>query len=133
MSEQSVYRALWNLPYPEETEHVVNAVGIKILLHVLESLHPPLAVVLNYGIPVVGRESPVLSLYRESVWRSPRLSVEVEIVRLLPYIAAVSVYANRDVALENDVLRACILMRFLHLSGEDELHVVVEGSLLVFL
>jgi hypothetical protein len=89
---------------------VVDAVSVEILMHVLEAAHPPLASVGNHAVPVVRREAPVLSVHGESVWRSARLRVEVEVFGLVPYVAAVAVHADGYVALEDDAASAGILV-----------------------
>ena len=63
LSEQAMHAMHWDFPDTEEAEHVVDAVSIKELRHILEAAGPPLASVLQHLIPVVGRESPVLSVY----------------------------------------------------------------------
>ena len=62
LSEQSVDARCRDGPDTEEAQHVVYAVGIKEFRHVLESAYPPLASVVNHPLPVVCRESPVLSV-----------------------------------------------------------------------
>ena len=131
LSEQSTYAVGRNSPYAEEAEHMVDAVSVEILSHVLEAAHPPLATVCYHAVPVVCRESPVLSVHRESVWRSTRLRVEVEVFGLVPYVAAVAVHADRNVALEDDAASACIFVSRAHLLVEHELHVVVERHLII--
>ncbi len=121
------------LPDTEESQHVVYAVGIEILVHVLEASHPPLAAVLEHGIPVICREAPVLSVDREVIWRCSRLVAAVEVLRFLPHITAVGMHADRYVALQNDALTACILMRRTHLAGEQILYEIVICRLLIYL
>ena len=78
---------------------MVYTICIKILRHVLESVNPPLTVVFHHLQPVVGGESPVLSVYREVVRRSSGLSVHVEIAALLPYITRTPTYSDRYISL----------------------------------
>ena len=133
LSEQSVNTGGRYSPYTEETEHVVNAVGIKVFRHVLESSYPPFTSVIYHPLPVVGRESPVLSVYGESVRWSARLRVEVEVLRLMPYVTSVAVHSDRNVALENHTTRHGILMSRTHLSVEHKLHIIVERHVGIFL
>ena len=131
LSQQSVNGIYRNLPYPEESKHMVDAVGVKIFRHVGEAAHPPLAVVLEHLVPVVGGKSPVLSVDREVVWWCSCLSVEVEVARLLPHVASMAVHADGDVALEHHALGAGIVVGLLHLAAQHILHEVVEGHVLV--
>ena len=55
LSEQSAYAVGRYSPYTEESEHMVDAVSVEILSHVLEAAHPPLASVCNHAVPVVCR------------------------------------------------------------------------------
>ena len=63
LSEQSVYGVEGYLPYPEEAQHVVDAVGVEEPCHVGETAYPPLAAVFHHLVPVVGRQAPVLSVH----------------------------------------------------------------------
>ena len=133
LSQQTVDGMDGYLPDAEEAEYVVDAIGIEIFLHVLKPAYPPLATVLQYLVPVVGGEAPVLAVDGEIIGRCSCLTVEVEILWFLPHVAPMSLHADGYVALEDDVLGACILVGFLHLLCQDVLHVVVEGDLPVFL
>ena len=89
---------------------MVYAVGIEILRHVLETAYPPLTVVLKHSFPVIGGESPVLSIHGEIIWRRSCLSVQIEVFRLHPYITAIAVHADGDISLQNDTVLAGMLM-----------------------
>ncbi len=80
-SQQSVYGIHRYLPYSEETKHVVDAVGVEVLSHLAETCLPPGKTVLVHLLPVVGRESPVLSEHREIIGRSTGLAIHVEQTR----------------------------------------------------
>ena len=82
VAEQSVYGCCRNFPDAEEAQHVVDAVCVEVLLHILEAANPPLAAVGYHLVPVVCGEAPVLSAHREVIWRSTGLSVEVEVAGL---------------------------------------------------
>ena len=99
LSEQSMYAVYRNVPYTEESEHVVDAISIEILSHIAESAHPPLTSVGKHTVPVVCRESPVLSVGSESVWWCTCLSVKIEVVRFEPHIASCTVNTDWNVAL----------------------------------
>ena len=94
---------------------MVDAVGIKEFRHVLESAYPPYAVVFQHLIPVVCWESPVLTIHREIIRWSTRLAVDIEVFRLHPNVATISVYADRNIALQYHMLRACVVVGSLYL------------------
>ena len=112
---------------------MVDAVSVEILSHIAESAHPPLASVGKHTVPVVCRESPVLSVGRECVWRSTCLSVKVEVLGFKPYVASCTVYTDRDVALEYHATCHGMLVCGAHLLVEHELQIVEEGEFLVCL
>ena len=118
-----------DFPYTEEAQHVVNTISIEILRHVLEATYPPATAVFYHLVPVVCRESPVLSVYGEVVWRCSSLSVEVEVTRLLHDVTSVAVNANRNVTLEDNTLLTCIFVCLAHLATEHILHEVIERHL----
>ena len=61
----------------EKNAFNVDPVSIEVFRHFLETSHPPAVTVLFHDIPVVGRESPVLSVYRASRRR--------QIIRISPF------------------------------------------------
>ena len=122
-----------NGPDAEEAENVVDAVSVEILLHVLESSFPPFTSVADHPLPVVRWESPVLTVFRERVWRGARLRIEVEIFGFVPHIAAVAVDADGDVAFQNYAASLGILVSRAHLTVEDVLHEIEESHVLVCL
>ena len=131
LAEQTVYRVDRYLPNAEETEYVVDAVGIEELRHVLEATHPPLTTVFEHLVPVVGREAPVLTVDREVIGRRTGLSVEVEVAWLHPHVAAIAVHADRDVALEDDMMLAGVGVGLVELSVEDILNEIPELHLFI--
>ena len=129
LPEQAVDGLHGNLPNAEEPQHMIDAVGIEELRHILKATHPPCTVVLEHLIPVVSGESPVLSIHAEVVGRCSGLPVEIKVFGLGPYITTVAVYPDGDVALEDDTLRLGILMHALHLGVENELDEIEERDL----
>ena len=109
---------------------MVDAVGIKVLLHILEATHPPLTTVCNHAFPVVCRKSPVLSIYRESIWWSTGLRVEMKVFWLVPYITTIAVYTDRNIALKYYATCTCIIMGRAHLAVEHILHIIEERNIL---
>ncbi len=116
-----------NSPDAEETEHMVDAVGIKELRHILESANPPHTAVVDHLLPVVSRESPVLTVDRESIRWSTSLRVKVEILRLMPYITAVAVHADRNVALQDYATSHGIFMSGAHLVVQYKLCIIIKS------
>ena len=98
LTQQAVYTRHGNFPNAEETQHVVDAISIKKLRHVLETAHPPGAIVAQHLVPVVGWETPVLTFNREIVGRSTSLAIKIEVMWFCPNVATISIHANRNVA-----------------------------------
>ena len=97
LSPQPAFLRHGYLPDAEETQHMVNAVGVKVAGHIAEPPFPPMAAVAQHLIPVVGRESPVLSIHGEVIGWGTGLTVEVEVARLLPHVASVAIHADGDI------------------------------------
>ena len=112
---------------------MVNAVCIEEFRHVGESSHPPNTSIIEHFFPIIGRESPILTIGGEIVGWSTCLSVQIEVSWLHPHITSIPVHSDRYVSLEDDVLSACILMDFFHLAVEQELHIIIECHILVCL
>ena len=111
---------------------MVDAVGIEELRHVRESAHPPQTVVFEHLVPVIGGESPVLSVGREIIWGSTSLSVQVEVARLLPSITAIAVHADGDITFEDDATTAGIAVNLAHLGVQQVLNEIEERHLLIY-
>ena len=56
-----------NLPDTEESEDMVNTECIKVLRHLCKTSLPPCISVLSHPLPIVCRETPVLSVSRECI------------------------------------------------------------------
>src|ERR1700737_1380605 len=78
-----------NTPYPEKTKDMVDPEAIKIIAHLCKTTLPPLISIFAHLLPVIGRKTPVLPLYREIVRRRARLQVHMIKPGLNPGIAAV--------------------------------------------
>jgi hypothetical protein len=75
--------------------------------------------------PVVGRESPVLTIYGEVIWWGTSLTVKVEEMWFCPCLHAVTAYADRDVSLYYDTLPSCLVPHVSKLNMKDILNVHV--------
>ncbi len=131
LAQQAAHGIDGNLPYAEEAQHVIDAVGVEVLCHLGEASHPPGAAVLEHLVPVVGGEAPVLAVGGKGVGRGSGLAVEVEVAGLNPSLHAVAAHADGDVALEYDVALAGIVVGLAHLLVEVVLHIVPVGHFLV--
>ena len=111
---------------------MVDTIGIEILCHLTEATYPPLTAVLQHLIPVVGGEAPVLSVSRERIGRSSRLTIQVEILRFNPGFHTITTDANGNVTLQDDTMFTGIVVGSTHLLVEIVLHITPEiGHLLV--
>jgi len=91
-----------NRPDPEETENMVDPVGVVILGALRQPLLPPAVAVGAEIVPVVYRKAPVLSRRIRAVRRISRPEVVAEKLGVGPGIARILVHHYRDVALERD-------------------------------
>ena len=90
-----------HLPDTEESQDMVDTEGVEILRHPLQSLMPPSY---ELRVPIVGGEAPVLTIWRERIGRSTRLSVEVEKRRMGLGLHAVEIDADGDIAFSDDAI-----------------------------
>ena len=104
---------------------MINAVSIEVVFHVLKSASPPGIPVKGHSLPIIGWESPILSLYGKVVGRSTSLSVKVEQVAVDPCCHTVGANADGDVAFEYDTQILCLVVNSLQLSVEQELYKLV--------
>ena len=77
-----------HLPDAEEAQHVVYSVGVEVFGHLLEAPDPPAIARLMHGLPVVGGEAPVLTVFGEVVGRRAGRTLEVEQLGLRPGLHA---------------------------------------------
>ena len=126
MSDARIHRSDRYLPYAEEAENMVYAVRIEEHRHMAQPPYPPHTAVVKHPLPVVRREFPVLSFLRKGVGRCSRLSVEIEIFRFLPHVAAVAVHSDRYVTLQHDALQDRIIVHLTQLCVQYELHIIIE-------
>ena len=81
---------------------MVNAIGVIELAGLCEAATPPCKIILLDNIPAVSRESPVLAAVAEHVRRSTRTVFQREVLAVGPYIGAVFVNQDRNVALQTE-------------------------------
>mmetsp|Transcript_13105 Transcript_13105/g.39670 ORF Transcript_13105/g.39670 Transcript_13105/m.39670 type:complete len:245 (+) Transcript_13105:2656-3390(+) len=93
-----------NFPDAEESQHMINSVGVKILGHVGQSPLPERITVLLHFVPLVCGEAPVLPHFGKHVWRCACRYVHAEVARMHPCIHTALVHSNREVALQDDTV-----------------------------
>ena len=116
MSQSAVTLGDGYLPNAEEAEHVVYAVGVEILGGVGQTSAPPTIAVGSHRFPIVGRESPVLSLCGKGIGRCAGGSVEVEQLAVFAGGHAVAADTDGYVALEHYAALAGYGMDFAELA-----------------
>ena len=89
-----------NGPNAEESEHVVNAVGVIELASLSQTAAPPAKVIGFENVPAVSREAPVLATVAEHVRRCTRAVGKRKILAVKPHVGAVFVDEDRHVALQ---------------------------------
>ena len=133
LSQQTMNSVQRYFPYTEETKHMIYAVGIKIVCHILKTAHPPQTAILKHFIPVICWKAPVLTIYTKIIRWSTCLTIKIEIARFCPHITSITVYTYWDIPFQNHSLRTGILMHSLHLCAKNILHEIEERHLLISL
>ena len=131
MPQQTMYRVGRNLPYPEESQHVVDTIGIEILGHLTETTHPPTATVLEHDLPIISRKAPVLAVDRKIIGRRTGLAIQIKVVRLHPSFHTVATDTYGNVSLQNDSLRTGIIGSRQQLFMQAELYIIIVRNFLV--
>ena len=133
-TEQTVKGIHRNLPYTEESEHMVDTVSVEILRHLAETRFPPCEAVFAHLLPVVGREAPVLTEHGEIIRRRTRLAIHVKQARVNPRVGGVARYTDRYVALERHAMLTGITVNLAHLLVKMILDIVhIIDIVLMFL
>src|SRR5574344_1782101 len=101
---------------------MVNTISVKILCHVFQTLYPPLVAIFSHGLPIVGRETPILPVLGEIVGRGSRRAVHIEIVRSHPCFYAVAVNAYWYVTFQHKAVSTGLHTHFWKLYMQDILH-----------
>ena len=125
MAQESEDGILGYLPHPKESQHMVDAYGIEILLHPTETTTEPL---LHAFAPAIGGKAPVLTILREVIRWCTRRTVEVEERWMSGSLHTLAIHANGYVALQNDALGTGIVGCRLQLTVEMILE-IVDSSL----
>ena len=118
MSEYAVALFGRNLPNAEETEHVVEAIGVEVVCHVAEACLPPGISVACHFVPVVGGKAPVLSVSGEEVGRCTGVAVKMKQPAVNPGPDATGRDAYGYVALEHYTKTLGTRVNALHLAVE---------------
>ena len=116
----------WDFPDAEEAKHMVNAVGIEIFSHFREAAFPPRITILAHLTPVVGWETPVLTVHGEGVGRSTGLRLHVEVVGLAPGFHAVAADADWNVAFDDHTAGFGVVVNVGQLKVKLVLDVIVQ-------
>ena len=129
LAQQSVYGMHRDFPNAEETQDVVDTVGIEVFRHLAETLHPPGITVFLHYVPVVSREAPVLTVHGEVIGWCARLSVQVEVVGFCPRFYAVAADADRNVTFQYYTIGSCVFRCSQQLQVQVELDEEVDGDM----
>ena len=128
LSEQTMHTMQRNLPNAEESQHMVYTVGIEVLGHLTEATNPPLIAISSHRIPIVSRESPVLSVHTERIGRCTSLSIHIEIMGFYPCFHTVAADTDRNIPLDDHTLLAGITSGFEQLDVEQILNIAIKTN-----
>ena len=114
---------------------MVNAHNVIDTAHVFDAPYPPRKAVLCHGVPVIQRVAPQLPRGRKSVRRTARhlgrvqVLVQLELVRVAPYIDAVQRNVDGKIADNLNILRFGVILQCLPLTEKQVLHRLPKGDL----
>ena len=123
-----MYGVRRDFPNAEKAQNVVNAVSVEVFRHFAETFHPPRITVLLHYVPVVGGETPVLTVYREIIGRCPRLAVQVEVIGFRPCFYTVAADADGNITFQHYAVGACMFRCCQQLQVQVELDEEVDGN-----
>jgi hypothetical protein len=115
-----------NAPYPEEPKHVIDPESIKIITHLDEALVPPVKMILGHLLPVVRRETPILSLHCKRIRRRASLELHVVQIRFNPCITTKAMYANRNISFNDYSILVRIIHRIFQLQMQMKLYEIMD-------
>ena len=105
---------------------MIYAVDVEEVRHLAETCLPPGEAVAAHLLPVVGRETPILSEHREVIRRSAGLGVHIEESRIAPCVDTLAAYADRYVPLEHDAVALSVIAGLAKLAVAVILHEIIE-------
>jgi len=76
--------------------------------------------------PIVGRESPILSLDGKIVGRSTRLCIHIKQTSIGPRIHTVAIDSDRDIAFQRNAFQMCIFFDLRKLPMKQKLNEIIE-------
>ena len=123
-------------PVALQAAEVVDADAVVEAARALDAADPPAVAVALHRVPVVKRVAPELPVVRKGIGRDAGdrlgdvLAVELEILRLAPYVGGIQGHVDGDVADEGNALAVGIFAQRVPLAEEEELHKDVKIHLL---
>ena len=106
---------------------MINAKGIKITTHLLKPLPPPREPIFLHPFPIVSGKPPVLSLDGKIIRRGPGLHAHTIQVGFYPRVTTITMYPNRNVALQNNAFFMCIIRSFFQLKMQMVLNKIMKS------
>ena len=128
LPQQAVHGMHRYLPDTEETKDMVYAISIEVFRHFTEAFHPPCITVFLHYIPIIGRESPVLSVHREIIGRRTGLTVQVEVMRLFPCLHTVAADADGNIAFQHHPIGTRMFGGSKQLQVQIKLYIIIDSD-----
>ena len=100
ISEKPVNSIYRNFPDTEKSKNMIDTECIEVLRHLCQTGLPPGVTVLGHLLPIICRESPVLSEIREGIRWCSSLRIHMEQLRMHPGVNTCAAYADRKVTFE---------------------------------
>ena len=114
-------------PDAKKSKYMINAKGIKITTHLLKPLPPPREPIFLHPFPIVSGKPPVLSLDGKIIRRGPGLHAHTIQVGFYPRVTTITMYPNRNVALQNNAFFMCIIRSFFQLKMQMVLNKIMKS------
>ncbi len=112
---------------------MIDAVGVEIFGHLLQSSFPPSVSFLGHFFPVVGGKTPVLTFHGKIIRWCSGLSIQIKEVGLCPGFHTIGTNANRDVTFQNDAVFTGVCADFFQLFVQMVLDEVMDGDVIFHL
>src|SRR5574343_631941 len=85
-------------PDTEKTKNMINTDGIKIVSHLNEALVPPFKLIALHLLPVIGGESPVLTVNGKIIRWGTRLHIHMIQPGVHPCVYTIAIDPNRNIS-----------------------------------
>ena len=105
---------------------MINTKRIEIVAHLLKTLLPPGKTVFLHFLPIIGRETPVLTIHRKMIRRRTGLQLHVIKFGRYPCIYTVTINPDRNIAFDDNTIFVSIINRITELLVQVKLKPAIK-------